>query len=186
MTQTTPTPSSVKLPVYRPDYTLGQFANTMTGEIVSSIEAVVLDYREDRVLWDTWSGRVQPPLCVNGSELGPCDTCSFAQWENGQPPACSEKLSLLLSENGMLSVLTARRSMLRPVEQWIGMMAASGTPLFAQSVRIGMRHAPPVPGTGDLFRLALVPADVLATGTQTEMRALRDKARSLFNLMNGR
>lgn len=183
MTQTEPT--RLNLPVYKIDYAEGTFTHTMTGENVVEIEGVVLDYSEDRVLWSD-EDAAPLPVCVNGSNFGPCETCEYKDFVGGEPPLCSEEISLLVAQGPLLTVVTARRSMVRPVEQFINMLAMSATPLFAQKVTLSLRPQPPRPGEkSGLHRLAVLPGDLLSVDEQGRMRALRDVAREDFRRLHG-
>ncbi|AAF12342.1 hypothetical protein [Deinococcus radiodurans] len=149
MTDTRPT-----LPAFSLDYSAGTFTNTLTGEQFTEITAVVLAQREGRVLWPSSLNPDPRPECVDGSKYGPCQECRFADWgENGEPPVCSEELTLLLwlPADFQLVELTARRSQVRVIEQWLGMKAMLSGILHDQEVTVSMK-----PGDG-LHHLVLLP-----------------------------
>lgn len=147
-TQTRPT-----LPTFSLDYAAGTFTNTLTGEQTTEITAVVLAQREGRVLWPSSLNPDPRPECVDGSKYGPCQECRFADWgENGEPPVCSEELTLLLwlPADFQLVELTARRSQVKTIEQWLGMKALVSGTLHDQEVTIRMKSG------GGLHRLVLL------------------------------
>lgn len=137
MTDTRPT-----LPAFSLDYAAGTFTNTLTGEQTTEITAVVLAQREGRVLWPSSLNPDPRPECVDGSKYGPCHECRFTEWgENGEPPVCSEELTLLLwlPADFQLVELTARRSQVKTIEQWLGMKALVSGTLHDQEVTIRMK-----------------------------------------------
>lgn len=145
------------LPSLALDYKQGTMTNTMTGESAQSISGVVLAYRTDRVLWPTLGELPRLPLCVNGSEFGPCP-CAFADWgSDGTPPDCSEELNLLLWDDAgaQVMVLPARRSHAKTIDKYLDMKALLGGILHDQQVTIRMTAG------GDLHRLTLLPGELL-------------------------
>lgn len=170
MTDPQPTqPTRPTLPTFSLDYNTGTFTNTLTGEQLQEITAVVLAQREGRVLWPSLSNPDPRPECVDGSTYGPCFDCRFADWgKNGEPPVCTEELTLLLWLPADFQVveLTARRSQVRTIEQWLGMKAVVSGTLHDQEVTISMK-----PGDG-LHRLVLLPGRVLEQAELTRMDEL--------------
>lgn len=169
-------PARLALPTLRLDYTAGTFLNTLTGEQSESIDGVVLAYREDRVLWPTIGENYGLPLCVNGSEFGPC-RCAFADWgKDGTPPDCAEELSFLLWQETQLVVLTARRSQIKPLVQYVEMQNLLREPLHAQRITVDMR-----PGDGgDLHRLRLRPQDFLDTADRDRLGRVAERVGQAF------
>ena len=135
-------PQRPTLPTFSLDYAAGTFTNTLTGEQTTEITAVVLAQREGRVLWPSSLNPDPRPECVDGSKYGPCHECRFTEWgENGEPPVCSEELTLLLwlPADFQLVELTARRSQVKTIEQWLGMKALVSGTLHDQEVTIRMK-----------------------------------------------
>jgi hypothetical protein len=164
------------LPAYHLDYTAGRFVNTLTGETSTTAKGVILGYREGRVLWPSPGELPVLPLCVDGSTYGPC-RCAFADWgPQGQAPDCSEELSVLLWQTTQVVVLTARRSQLRVLTQFIEMKALLGQPLHDQHVTISM--VPAV--TGDLHRLTLTPGAILPESESIQLAAVAERVRGTF------
>ena len=163
------------LPTIRMDYAEGTFINMLTGERAAEVSGIVLAYREDRVLWPTLSEKDRRPLCVNGSEFGPC-LCGFADWgPSGEAPDCAEEVSVLLWLNTQLATLTARRSHIKVLTQYIEMQNVLGQPLHAQRVTLGM-----CPGENGLHRLVLMPENYLNRAEQEKMLALAVKVGGKF------
>lgn len=153
------------LPAYTLNYEDGVLTNTLTGEYGPNISGVVLAYRNDRALYPTIGELPRLPLCVNGSVYGPC-LCAFADFgPRGEAPDCSEELTLLLwmDEGAQVVTLTARRTMVRTVEQYLNMKALLGGILHNQRVEIRM-----TPDSG-LHRLTLLPGELLDRETTERM-----------------
>lgn len=167
MTHTNTNNTHSKLPALSLDYQAGRFANTLTGEAAQEVVGIPLAYRNDRVLYPT-AGEAYPlPLCVNGSEYGPC-LCQWAQWgPQGEPPECTEELTMLLwmDEGAQVVTLTARRSQVKTLEQYLGMKAALSGVLHDQ--RITIRMTP----EGGLHRLTLLPGETLPEKQVADMAA---------------
>lgn len=150
------------LPAYALDYEAGLLTNTLTGEFGPNISGVVLAYREDRALYPTLGELPRLPLCVNGSEYGPC-LCPFADFgPRGEAPDCSEELTLLLwmDDGAQVVTVTARRTMVKTIDQYLNMKALLGGILHDQRVEIRM-----TPDTGGLHRLTLLPGEWLDKAT---------------------
>lgn len=167
---TNPT-APMNLPSLNLNYTNGTFTNTLTGEFSSEVQGVLLAYRESRTLWPSPGELPRLPLCVNGSVYGPC-LCAFAVWgADGRAPECSEELTVLLwQERGeQVVTLTARRSMMRVLDQFLNMKALLGGVLHDQRVTLRI-----LPGDG-MHRLSLLPGDILDQAAQTRMAQLADR-----------
>lgn len=85
----------------------GQFYNTVTGEAVDEIEAVLLDQGKSMIMWNEKFKRGEDPICrsfdgrvkVEGCGDGNCETCQYSSqnqkaWENAKKqnktkPDCS-------------------------------------------------------------------------------------------------
>ena len=184
MTQTTPEkPLHLRLPAYRIDYLAGHFASTQSGEITTHLTGVILAYREDRILWPSSNDANPTPLCANGSQFGPCYACEYARWgRDSTPPPCGEELTVLLREmTGTVSTVTARRSMMRAIEQYIGMQELLDQPIFAQTVQLaltpGQQRAENEPA---LHALRLLPGSYLESGELDRMGELAGRVDRAF------
>lgn len=171
-------PTRPLLPSFSLDYTSGLFTNTLTGEQVTSVEAVVLAYREDRVLYPTLDENWKQALCVNGSAYGPC-TCLFAAFgPKGEAPECATELTLLLwqDDGAQVVTLTARRSQVKTVERFLEMKSMLSGVLHDQRVSIRM-----TPESG-LHRLTVQPGELLdqATADRLGKTAQRVQATGAF------
>lgn len=163
------------LPAFSLDYAAGTFTNTLTGEQFTEITGTVLAQREGRVLWPISHNPDPRPECVDGSRYGPCQECFSAEWgPNGEPPACSEELTLLLWLPADFQVveLTGRRTQVKVIEQWLGMKALLTGSLHDQEITIGMK-----PGDG-LHRLVLLPGDEHDEATLARMTALAERVQA--------
>lgn len=172
MTDTTNRPT---LPTFALDYGAGTFTNTLTGEQTLQITGVLLGHRQDRVLWPTIGELPRLPLCVNGSEFGPC-LCAWADWgKDGSPPECSEELSVLLwqDDGAQVVTLTARRSQVRVLDQYLGMKATLGGLLHDQRITLGMK-----PGGEGLHRLTLLPGEGLEQVAQGRMAGVAERVQA--------
>lgn len=172
---TNPSNARPTLPALSLDYQAGRFTNTLTGESDHEVIGVPLAYRTDRVLYPT-SGEAYPlPICVNGSEYGPC-LCKWAEWgANGEPPECTDELTLLLwmDEGAQVVTLTARRSQVKTLEQYLGMKAALSGLLHDQ--RITIRMTP----EGELHRLTILPRELLDEKQIADMGARVERVSKL-------
>ncbi|MGM9319810.1 hypothetical protein [Deinococcus aquaticus] len=165
------TTAPLNLPALQLDYDAGTFTNTLTGEFGPEITAVVLAYREGRILWPSAGELPRLPLCVDGSTYGPCP-CAFADWgKDGAAPDCAEDITLLLwqDDNAQVVTLAARRSMTRVLEQYLNMKALLGGVLHDQVVTLRM-----TPGDG-LHRLTLLPGASLASDVQDRLATVAQR-----------
>jgi hypothetical protein len=105
----------------------GMFANTVTGEIAASIEAVVVSVTPSRFNWPRpYNPKVSDPLCYSIDAMRPVDqqsaavqgfgvqgnvsvccrskagVCPAAQWIGGQSPECALILNYLVVDVGTL------------------------------------------------------------------------------------
>ena len=172
MTDTTPT--RPVLPSLSLDYATGAFTNTLTGETTPAIDAVVLAYRDDRVLYPTIGEAPNLPLCVNGSTYGPCP-CAFAEFgPKGEAPDCAEELTLLLwqDDGAQVVTLTARRSQVKTITRFLEMKSLLTGVLHDQ--RVSIRMTP----EGGLHRLTLLPGDRLDEGTVSRLGAVAQRVQA--------
>ncbi len=186
MTQQNPTtelPLHLRLPAYRIDYQAGRFTNTQSGEIEDTLTGVVLAYREDRVLWPRLSDPNPLPNCVNGSKYGPCVTCRYAQFgRDNTPPECSAELTVLLRTtiNGVATV-TARRSMVRPLDEYIAMQELLGQELYSQKVTLKLTSgAARQEGEAPFHVLRVVPGEYLDSAQLAREGAVSVQVAKLF------
>lgn len=169
MTDPTPTPTRPVLPSLSLDYATGAFTNTLTGETSQAIDAVVLAYRDDRVLYPTIGEDWKNPLCVNGSTYGSAPSgcpCGFAEFgPKGEAPECATELTLLLwqDEGAQVVTLTARRSQVKTIERFLEMKSLLTGVLHDQRVSIRM-----TPERG-LHRLTLQPGEHLDEDTSRRL-----------------
>ena len=164
------------LPTMSLNYQDGCFVNSMTGEKLEEIQGVILAKRRGRVLWPSSLNPDPRPECVDGSKYGPCSECRYAQWgRNGEPPECSEELTLLMWQGDEHQVVevTARRSQVRIIEQWLGMKAMLDGRLHDQAVTVRMK-----PEDG-LHRLILLPGAFLQGAEKTRLEELAGRMASL-------
>jgi hypothetical protein len=160
------------LPALNLDYSTGMFTNTLTGETGPDVTGVVLAYRTDRILWPSPQNPDPRPECENGTVYGPCHECQFAAFgRNGEPPVCSEELTLLLwqDDGAQVVTVTGRRSYLKPLEQFLDMKALVTGTLHDQRVTIRMTPGP------DLHRLTLLPGDMLDPDSVGRMAGVAER-----------
>lgn len=172
MTDTTNRPN---LPTLALDYGAGTFTNTLTGEQTSEVIGVPLAYREGRTLWPSPQNPDPRPECVDGDTYGPCRDCGLKEFgPHGEAPPCSEELTLLLwqDDGAQVVTLTARRTQLKVLEQYLGMKAMLVGLLHDQRITLGMKA-----GDG-LHRLTLLPGDMLDLKAQERMAALAERVRA--------
>lgn len=171
-----------RIPVIRVDYQSGKFINTMTGEVSDSLQDVLmLEWQKEQVLWPEWAGKASLPMCVNGSDKtrGPCEQCRLRLWQGETPPMCTEELSVVLQVGNSIALLVARRSMMRPIDQWIGMQDMMGNPLFGQELSLNLIKD--YRNSGDLHRIAVIPGRFLSQDEQAQKLLIRDRAKLLMN-----
>ncbi|GBF05865.1 hypothetical protein DAERI_060125 [Deinococcus aerius] len=169
MTDATTRPT---LPTLALDYEAGLFTNTLTGEFAPEISGIVLAYREGRTLWPSEGEQPRLPLCVDGNTFGPPCPCPFADWgRDGTPPECAEELTLLLwqDEPAQVVTMTARRSMLKVIDQYLNMKALLGGTLHDQRITLRMTR-----GDG-LHRLTLLPGPVLEQVEQARLGGVAER-----------
>ncbi|GGO24869.1 hypothetical protein [Deinococcus humi] len=160
------------LPTLALDYDAGILTNTMTGEYGEAVYGVVLAFREDRALWPTIGELPRLPICVNGSEFGPC-LCAFADWgKDGTPPDCTEELTLLLwmDDGAQVMTLTARRSQVKTLTRYLDTKAMLGGILHDQYVTIRMTPE----GAG--HRLTLLPGELVDREAQARLAGVAERA----------
>ena len=173
MTNQTESTKRPALPALSLDYAAGLLTNTLTGESASHISGVVLAWRSDRVLYPTISEQHKLPICVNGSTYGPC-LCGFADWgKDGSPPDCAEELTLLLwqDDGAQVVTLTARRSQVRTISQYLDMKAVIDGVLHDQRVTVRMTPDNTVDGPA-WYRLTLMPGEKLESQQTEQMAAV--------------
>lgn len=159
------------LPSLALDYDAGLLTNTLTGENGEAVYGVLLAYREDRALWPTIGELPRLPICVNGSEFGPC-LCAFADWgKDGTPPDCTEELTVLLwmDDGAQVMTLTARRSQVKTLTRYLDMKAMLGGILHDQYVTIQMTPE----GAG--HRLTLLPGLLVDGETRERLGAVSER-----------
>lgn len=165
---------TILLPALALDYHAGTFTNTLTGETATEVTGVPLAYREGRTLWPSPQNPDPRPECEDGNVYGPCRECGLKEFgRNGEPPPCSEELTLLLwqDEGGQVVTLTGRRTMVKPLEQYLGMKAFLGGLLHDQRVTLRM-----TPADG-MHRLTLLPGELLDPPMQARMGAVAERVR---------
>ena len=186
MTQTNATPElplHLRLPAFRIDYAAGQFANSQSGEIEQSLTGVILAYREDRALWPNLNDPNPTPVCVNGSKFGPCYTCPHLTWgRDGSPPTCTPELTILLQlTEGSVATLTARRSMMRPIDQYLNMCSLLGTELHAQRVTLSLTpNVSEIQGQPPFHSLRLMPGEYVERAELERLAVIAGKVGDQF------
>ena len=145
----------------------GVFEDQLTGEKFEEMDVVLLGLVKQRIMWSDDVDDGEGPLCKSldakvgnpGKEFPwagsgfaktadkdslPCDQCSFAKWQNNNPPSCSEQYTLPLMMNvedeGYIApaIVTFQRSGVKPVKKYLTSFKRSQQPLFTAQTKLSL------------------------------------------------